>query len=120
IYVYYPGIYTLTSQLEKPRIYPLWGDFRNNKRHYLQQSIYTVCIRKDKDGVSFARHDKIYTEQDEDGERLIKYVLPSSEKGIALLSLESYNINAYSLFGTEESLLEALFMRYYGLRKARK
>lgn len=93
---------------------------KNNKRHYLQQSEYTICTRKENDVVYFANHEDGYSQKKEAGDNLIKYIIPASERGMALLSLESYNINAYSLIGSEESLLETLFIRHFSMRKARK
>jgi len=65
-------------------------------------------------------HEDAYLQAEGNNGYLTKYILPASERTKALLSLESYNINAYSLMGSEESLLETVFFRYYGLRKAWK
>jgi len=106
---------------ETTQIYPIYASSQKNKRHYLQQSVYTVCLRKTNESIYYASHEDPYvvgTGEDTDpyGEDLIKFIIPSSERITALHSLDAYNINAYSLIGTEESLLETLFLRDYKMR----
>jgi hypothetical protein len=42
-----------------------------------------------------------------------KFILPESERIAAFRALQMYNINSFSLFGTEESLLESIFLEKY-------
>lgn len=105
---------------EIPIIFPIWSQTKSNKRHYLQQSTYTICTKFANGKYCYASHEEVLSKKEEGGEWLTKYILPASERGNALMSLETYNINAYSLFGTEESLLETLFIRGYAVQKARK
>lgn len=108
------------KKLKRPIITPLWFSegIKNNKRHYLQQSIYTICINVNSDKSYFDNHENLYpvTEEELDSykkfEYIKKYTLPSSERGNALLHLEMYNVNSFSLMGTEESLLETLFAKH--------
>ena len=71
-----------------------------------------------------ASHEDPHVLGEEDGvlggEAITKYILPVSERVTALHSLDAYNINSYSLFGTEESLLETLFLRDYKSRQISK
>lgn len=92
---------------------------RKNKRHYLQQSVYSVCTKEIDGKLCYASHENPTVVGDDlSGSTLIKkYVLPASERTTALHRLEAYNINSYSLFGTEESLLETLFLRAYNNRQ---
>ncbi len=83
----------------------------NNKRHQLQQSMYTVCLQTIDDEICFASHED--PRIDRNGPDIVKYVLPASERLIVLKTLHAYNINSYSLFGSEESLLEYLFLQNY-------
>jgi len=48
---------------------------------------------------------------------LWKFSLPSIEREKVFRDLGDYNLNAFSLFGTQESLLETLWYREYVLRK---
>jgi len=127
IFMYYMQFGLDEKLSQEPKIFRLEEDIRTDRRHYLQQSVYTICCNggsKDVDDVEpyYANHEDLYaqTTSDEPGEYVTKYILPASERAKALLSLETHNINAYSLIGTEESLLETEFIRYYALRKARK
>jgi len=98
---------------EKPQIYPVYAHSRNNKRHYLQQSVYTICLRNKNGKIYFANYeDPILIEGDNEA-YITKCILPASERATALHSLDAHNINAYSLFGSEESLLETTFLRKY-------
>lgn len=102
-------------------ICPVSTASRKTKRHYLQQSVYTVCFRKINNALCFASHEhpSIIGTVDESpyGEWIDKFIIPASERITALHRLEAYNINAYSLMGTEESLLETLFLQTYKRRE---
>jgi hypothetical protein len=109
---------------EMSRLQVIHGAARRNKRHYLQQSLYTICMNGDIQNQHFASYEdpeivgKELLDDDPAGTTygmmpIRKYILPSSERIAALHSLQAHNINAYSLFGSEESLLESLFLRDY-------
>ncbi|MCX5785801.1 MAG: FRG domain-containing protein [Elusimicrobia bacterium] len=88
----------------------------SHKRHFLQQSNYTVCLTKEYPGKiqDFCSHKEcISAFSDEIFPQAIifKFILPGSEKKVALKELDKMNINKYSLFGDEESLLNTLFNR---------
>jgi len=113
---------TTRNIFETAHIYPVSVASQKNKRHYLQQSVYTVCLRKENRRIWYASHEDPYvigSEEDASipGRYITKYVIPASERTTALHSLEFYNINAYSLMGTEESLLETLFLRAHNIRE---
>jgi hypothetical protein len=109
---------------EKPIICPIATASRKNKRHYLQQSVYTICLQKLDGDISFASHQnpKIIALDNNNttGATIKKYIIPTKERMIVLQGLEAHNINAYSLMGTEESLLESLFLQTYTKRQFRK
>jgi len=48
---------------------------------------------------------------------MYKFDLPSSERKKVLGALNDYNLNAFSLFGSDESLLETMWFREHVLRK---
>jgi hypothetical protein len=95
-----------------------------HKRHYRQQSGYTICGCFDRDqfdGVKrwrFASHD-LATANAVAGRRgkqkpqdyLMKITIPVSERTQVLRHLDRYNLNAFSLFDTEEGLLKTLAFR---------
>lgn len=104
------------SVTDCPQIFPITASPRKNKRHELQQSFYTICIRESNDRIYYDSHENQRTIK-QGGEPITKYILPASERAMALHSLDAYNINAYSLFGTEESLLETLFLEIYKVQE---
>ena len=104
------SIYEYWQSFDGPMINPkieiLYGNYRNNKRHYLQQSVYTLCTEKEAGGVYFSNHEDAYLQPAKGGnDFLTKYILPFTERANALVSLEAYNINAHSLTGSEEKSL---------------
>lgn len=89
---------------------------RTHKRHFLQQSNYTIAGQgKSPFRVeNFIPHNQCLKWEKDHGNKnsyLRKYVLPSTEKTTALHDLDSMNINAYSLYGTDEALMDTLFNR---------
>lgn len=82
---------------------------KTHKRHFMQKSEYTFCTEIGVGGeLYYAKHEDIvarnYTGQD----ILWKYNLPMTERKNVLRALEKMNINAFTLFGTEDSLMEAI------------
>jgi hypothetical protein len=77
-----------------------------DKKHFLQQSQYTIC-RKQKDGINFyASHEEVFARGEEEQDVLTKYLIPVSERERVLRKLRLMNITSYSLFENTESLLE--------------
>lgn len=76
-------------------------------RHYKQQSRYTACRAEIDDKVFFMNHQKA-AEEDPDNHMIKKFVLRSGEKAKVLERLFRMNINDYTLFGDEESLMRML------------
>jgi hypothetical protein len=105
--------FTILGVEDIAQIFPVFTSTQKNKRHYLQQSVYTVCLRKTDDDIYYSNHEDQLMAGIGFGGIIRKYILPASERITALNSLEAYNINAYSLIGTEESLLETLFLKIY-------
>jgi len=79
-------------------------------RHFLQQSEYTICGRFDNGEWHFHPHDQIVG-RNMHQDVLWRIDLPSKTSRDALRLLDQYNLNAFSLFGSEESLLETLWSR---------
>jgi hypothetical protein len=97
--VYYPGQYVNT-----------------HRRHFLQQSEYTLCLEAD--GVQGTKwHFEQYHTVFDDGHRqqgiCKKFTIPAAERAKVLHELNEYNINAFSLFGSEESLMDTLATREF-------
>jgi hypothetical protein len=94
---------------DQPAIYVLGPYVKVHKRHVLQQSQYTMCIELvDESNPIYSNHELVFNRNDKRQDRLWKFNVPSKEKNQALKSLNKMNINSYSLFGSEDSLVESI------------
>jgi hypothetical protein len=87
----------------------------SHKRHYAQQCEYTICTDLGNEGDFYESHEKalIFTHSN-GGNELIKYILPWAEREKVLKILQRMNVTAFSLFGSEESLMETLAYQEIG------
>lgn len=90
---------------------------KTHPRHYLQQCEYTICAKKIKGKYFYCNHKKVLDKNDKYQDLSWKINIPSRERLKVLAHLSSMNINAYSLFGSEESLMETLALEEYYLRE---
>jgi hypothetical protein len=81
---------------------------RSHKRHFYQQSQYTICIKCSDDESYYVKHQEIIEKDEKQQDLIWKINIPSTENKIALEKLNRMNINAFSLFGTEDSLLDTI------------
>lgn len=89
---------------------------RTHRRHYAQQAEYTYCRQRvDKEWI-YSSHERALKDTNDGQDVLQKYILPASIRSEALEELDSMNINAYTLFGSEEGLAEMLANREYKYR----
>jgi len=86
---------------------------RTHKRHYAQQAEYTYCRKKVDGRWIYSGHEEALKETGGEQDILQKYVFPASIRSEVLAELDSMNINAYTLFGSEEGLAEMLANRDY-------
>jgi hypothetical protein len=112
IYVFVENIEAL-SKLPPcgPVIVPIAPNFTTSKRHFLQRSRYTACVRFEKDAWEFVAHQEVFKQQTQSV--LWKFVVPATERVKVLSRLDQFNLNAYSLFGSEECLMETLAFREF-------
>ncbi|AOD16757.1 hypothetical protein BER93_19285 [Xanthomonas fragariae] len=82
-----------------------------HKRHFIQQSAYTACIGKSNDDWCFLQHESAMGGLIDRQDKLEKFVIPASLRRSFLRQLDAMNINSFSLFGTEESLVQMLAFR---------
>lgn len=111
IFAYIERSHVKTGSSDKPNIWRSGSNIRSDKRHFLQQSDYTICTVKVHNQTYYANHEKVFSREKNRKDFLWKFTLPSSERFKALEKLDAYNINAYSLLGSEESLMETVFLR---------
>jgi hypothetical protein len=88
-----------------------FGHTRTPRRHFFQQSIYTVCECAIDGKWQFDSHQKVFDNPHPKQDFLGKFDIPSTERGKVMSLLDQYNLNAHSLFESEESLLETLWQR---------
>jgi predicted nucleotidyltransferase/HEPN domain-containing protein len=103
----------------EPYIHTIGSNIDTDKKHYLQQSEYSICaIKENKSGKKyFASYEDVEKTglPDERQDTLIKFNIPASEQYKVLGKLGLMNINAYSLFTSELSLIETLSVREFFL-----
>jgi len=100
----------------EPYIIPIGHTIQTDRKHYLQQSEYTICLRKERNGIDrieFCRYEDVKPENY--SADLVKYNIPASVGVKVLRKLASMNITAYSLFETEAALMETLSLREFFL-----
>jgi hypothetical protein len=86
----------------------------SHPRHYRQQSDYTLCMALDeKKGWYFHPYE---LERLGQNAHFWKFMIPSTERRKVLKQLNDYNLNAFSLFGSEESLLQTMWLREHSFR----
>jgi hypothetical protein len=116
IYVYCAGAIT-GGTLYKPMIVSLGPYVHTHHRHFRQRSEYTFCCNFVEWDAQwrFDSHEKVFENRhpNQNQDLLWKFDIPSSERDKVLGLLNDYNLNAFSLFGSEESLLETMWFREY-------
>jgi hypothetical protein len=99
------------TALDSPHISSHGSYIRSHRRHFLQQCAYTICTVKKDDEWQYTCHEDVFDKGGESQDLLWKFNLPASERTTVLRSLDLYNLNGYSLFGTEERLMETVAQR---------
>ena len=84
---------------------------RTHKRHFIQQCGYTVCGMFRDGQWRYVPHDEAFMQSGDSQDVLWKCTLPSSDVTRVLDNLDEHNINAYSLFGSEDALMETMAAR---------
>lgn len=93
----------------QPEIHTFGPYVKVHRRHVLQQSQYSICVEFDKDHNSiYANHEEVFKRNEERQDKLWKFNIPAIERVKALKALDKMNINLFSLFGSEDSLIETI------------
>jgi hypothetical protein len=113
-YLERPSHHKLIS-IDKPIIQQLGPYATVHKRHIVQQSQYTICVEfvqnkglETVQQLQFSHHETVFNTEDSEQDLLWKFNLPCNERNQVLKSLHEMNINSFSLFGTEDSLIESI------------
>lgn len=105
---------------DRPSIYAIGPNISAHRRHFFQRSAYTVCVQFDQEKQwQFISHDSVFDRDLHPSEPrqdvLWKITIPTVEREKVLKSLDEYNLSAFSLFGSEESLMETLAIQAFDL-----
>ena len=106
--VKYPKVYSSNQ----PEIYILPKQyFPTHQRHFLQQGEYTICVQNRESEWRFVPHERAFGRDDPNIDVIWQFNLPAAERLKVLKLLDRSNINAFSLFQSEESLMETMAFR---------
>lgn len=114
IYVF--GETSPVSGSDQPGLYPYGPYVRTHRRHVLQQSEYTLCVRFSSEWF-FEKYDTIFNPGRYQRGLCWKITLPTTERTRVLRLLDEYNLNAFSLFESEDSMMETLAVREFDFEK---
>lgn len=90
---------------------------KTHRRHFLQQSWYTICSRHENNSFIISCHEEVFDRNQRDQDILIKITIPRSERLKILSYLYDVNIHHFSLFQSEESLMRTLALKEIELNK---
>jgi hypothetical protein len=95
------------------QISTLGPDVRSHSRHFRQQSSYTFCHSFDDHNNRwlFDSHQAVFEHGSPWQDFLWKFDIPATERIKVLRLLDDYNLNAFSLFDSTETLLETEWRR---------
>jgi len=93
-----------------PTIQSLGPYVTTHKRHYIQQSTYTICTSEEGSDLSYANHERVVSANSRGQDMLWRLDIPTSERLNFLAELELMNINSFSLFETDEKLMEHIYI----------
>lgn len=96
----------------EPKIDSLLWDTFTHKRHFQQQAQYTICTEQNNNEDATSRkyysHEKVFQTTFKEQDLWVKFILPGELRQNILNTLQEMNINAYTLFSSEEGLAKSL------------
>jgi hypothetical protein len=86
---------------------------RTHQRHFRQQCWYSMCVRHDllSDDFLFLPQERAMARGFGPVRTLMKFTIPAEDRIVALQQLDLMNINPFSLFGSEDSLIRTIARR---------
>lgn len=99
---------------QMPLVYRLGPYVKTHRRHFLQQCDYTLCVIFDGEW-RFEQYQRVFDWRNQTQGSFWKFNIPYSERVKVLKRLDEHNLNAFSLFGSEESLMETMALRTWHL-----
>jgi hypothetical protein len=110
IFAFIEYVGTKVCDINGPVIQTAGPLVRTHKRHYLQQSRYTICTQGQGLSLSYANHERVILQKSGRQDLLWRIDIPITERKVFLTNLEVMNINSFSLFETEDKLMEHLYI----------
>lgn len=108
--------YGKVSDSGGPNIINLGQYVKAHKRHHLQQSQYTVCVKKIGNEWSYVSHDEIFSGLMANQDKWWKFNISKKCRVSFLKRLEQMNITSFSLFGSDDSLVKMLATREFYIK----
>jgi hypothetical protein len=96
---------------DRPHMAILGPYVRSHPRHFIQQSQYSVCIGREDGMHVFAAHVPGMVDGVGVQGELLKVVIPVADRLDALRNLDQMNINKYSVYGSEDALVQTIARR---------
>ncbi|MGX4771090.1 FRG domain-containing protein [Bradyrhizobium guangdongense] len=108
------------SGSDAPQIVSFGPILKTHRRHFRQQSRYTACVKWEDSQWYFEPHDSVFGQRDKlQQDYLWKITIPGTERLKVMSFLDKFNLNDFTLFDSEEALLEMLAMRVIDMRDGR-
>jgi hypothetical protein len=98
---------------DQPRIKCMGPNVRSDPRHFLQQGEYTLALNFVAGEWQFVEHSSVFQNAGDKTDYLTKITLPATERDSFMHHLNLVNINPYSLFQSEESLMQTVATRLF-------
>lgn len=101
------------------RIEVLGPNVKGQARHFLQQCEYTICTKQSHLDLKFICHEEIvgpsnvvkFTSSPPQQDLLIKFNIPIYQLPVVRQELHAWNLNAFSLFASDDAFVEAIASR---------
>lgn len=87
-------------------------------RHFAQKAWYTIATQWNPDTGHhvFCPHGSVKSPTDFEQDVIVKVTIPSSERHTALRELDDCNINHFTLFNSEDALVQALAIKCFDMK----
>lgn len=96
------------DEVGAPAITQLGKYFNTHKRHFVQQAIYTIATEH-RGAWMYCRHEHAHAYSSSDMQSILtKWVLPISLRDEVIALLDKMNINPFTIYGSEEGLMQSL------------
>jgi len=103
---------SMTSHSSDAHLFIVGPYVRSDPRHYAQQSRYSLSVKQEGHDYHFLPHEQVKPTGllGAEGE-LVKFNIEASKRSQILRHLDLMNINSFSLFGSEDSLIRTVARR---------